>query len=190
MPYFPIFIDPAEKRCVVVGGGAVASRKAGILLSFGAKVDAIDPAPGAAIQNLAPASTLLKRTYAGPDDLTGALLVIAATNNRAVNRQVAEDAKSLGIPVNVADDPALCTFFFPGIVRRGAVVIGLSSSGCCPGLTARLRKLLESLISPDLGTALETLKTEGRRIKVWGGNLDPLITRIRPQSPDAESPGD
>jgi siroheme synthase-like protein len=79
--------------------------------------------------------------------------------------------------VNVADDPALCTFFFPALVRRGDMVAGISSSGACPRLTARLRERLDQDWPPNLGDSLESLKEERRRLKAQG-NADAVIREL------------
>ncbi|GHV77944.1 hypothetical protein AGMMS49942_27650 [Spirochaetia bacterium] len=128
--------------------------------------------------------TLLERPYGGPPDIAGAALALAATDNRELNAQVAEDARAAGIPVNVADDPALCSFFFPALVRRGGMVAGLSSSGACPRLTARLRERLEQDWPADLGDSLESLREERRRLRAQGNagavirELDRLISKL------------
>jgi siroheme synthase-like protein len=107
----------------------------------------------------------LARSYTGPEDIAGAALVIAATDKNDLNKLIARDARDAGIPVNVADAPDLCTFFFPALVRRGGVVAGISTSGGCPRLAARLRENLEAEWPSGLGEFLEILKTERRRIK-------------------------
>ncbi|MDR2494473.1 MAG: bifunctional precorrin-2 dehydrogenase/sirohydrochlorin ferrochelatase [Spirochaetaceae bacterium] len=165
MAFFPLFVDLTGKRCVVAGGGAVASRKIRALLDFHAQVTVFDPEPSEAVRALCPPARLVARGYDDPAALSGAALVIAATNCRALNARLAFDAGSLGIPVNVVDDPALCTFFFPALVRRGDAVAGVSTGGGCPALAGRLRKGIERLWSVDLGEALETLKTARQRLR-------------------------
>jgi siroheme synthase-like protein len=183
MPHFPLFGDLTGRLCVIVGGGPVAARKAESLLDYGPELTVLAPEPSAEILALSPI-TLLERPYGGPADIAGAGLVLAATDNRELNARVAEDARAAGIPVNVADDPALCTFFFPALVRRGSMVAGLSSSGACPRLTARLRKRLEQDWPANLGDSLETLKEERRRLKAQGDTgaviqeLDRLISGL------------
>jgi siroheme synthase-like protein len=184
MPHFPLFIDLQDFPCLVAGGGAVAARKIGTLLEFGARVTALDPRPLEALEKLcrdqASPLVLVRRPYAGPDDLEGAKLVIAATGDREVNRRVSGDARARGIPVNVADDPEACTFFFPAIVRRGDLVAGISSSGLCPRFCARLRERLDKQWPPGWGEALETLGAERRRLRAAGGpeNTLPLLDRM------------
>ncbi|GHV82521.1 siroheme synthase [Spirochaetia bacterium] len=166
MPRFPLFISLEGLCCVIVGGGAVAERKVFALLDFGARImvfalDATEPLKALALEGRI---TLRERAYGGAADIRGAALVLAATDDRELNRRIAEDARNAGIPVNVADDPDLCTFFFPALVRRGDLVAGISSSGACPGLVAGLRKQVDAIWPPELGEALEALKFERRRL--------------------------
>jgi siroheme synthase-like protein len=183
MPYFPLFVDLTGRLCILVGGGPVAARKAESLLDYGPELKVLAPEPSLEILALSHKHrgerriTLLERPYGGPSDIAGAGLVLAATDNRALNAQVAEDARAAGIPVNVADDPALCTFFFPALVRRGGMVAGISSSGACPRLTARLRERLEKDWPANLGDSLESLREERRRLKEEG-NADAVIREL------------
>ncbi|MDR1637831.1 MAG: bifunctional precorrin-2 dehydrogenase/sirohydrochlorin ferrochelatase [Treponema sp.] len=186
MPHFPLFIDLHDLPCLVAGGGAVAVRKIETLLEFGARVTALDPLPSEALEKLSRNGylSLLRRFYAGPEDLKGAKIVIAATGDREANHRVSQDAQVRGIPVNVADDPEACTFFFPAIVRRGDLVAGISTSGTCPRFCARLRERLEKEWPPGWGEALKTLGAERRRLRAAEGSektlplLDKMISRI------------
>jgi siroheme synthase-like protein len=165
--YFPLFINLEDLPCTAVGGGPVAARKIQTLLDFGGRLTVIDPEPSGALESLVLEQnvTLIRRTYNGPEDLEGARLLIAASGDREVNRRAAADAKALGIPVNAADDPEGCSFFFPAIVRRGDLVAGLSSSGLCPRITARLREELENSWPSEWAEALEYLGRERRRLR-------------------------
>jgi siroheme synthase-like protein len=190
MPHFPLFVDLSGRLCVIAGGGPVAARKARSLLDYGPELKVIAPDLSPEIfalsnaQGITHGVTLLERPYGGPADIAGAGLVIAATGNRDLNARVAEDARAACIPVNVADDPALCTFFFPALVRRGDLVAGISSSGVCPRLTSRLRERLENDWPAELGDSLDFLGEERRRLKAEGNSnavieeLDRLISRI------------
>jgi siroheme synthase-like protein len=188
MSHFPLFVDLRDFPCLVAGGGAVAARKIQTLLEFGARVTALDPRPLEALESLSRVGdsrlVLVRRPYAGPEDLEGVKLVIAATNDRAVNRRVSRDAQARGIPVNAADDPEACTFFFPAIVRRGDLVAGISTSGLCPRFCARLRERLEKQWPPGWAEALKTLGAERRRLRAAEGPektlplLDRMISRI------------
>ena len=109
-PHFPLFVDLTGKRCVVVGGGPVAARRADVLARFGAAVTVVSPVWSGSAGNI----QWLRRPYA-PGDLDGAYLAIAATDRRDVNHRVGCDARALGIPVAVADRREECTFFFPAV---------------------------------------------------------------------------
>jgi siroheme synthase-like protein len=184
--YFPLFINLEDLPCAVVGGGSVAVRKIQTLLDFGAKVTVIAREASGLLEVLAleDAVTIHKRPYSGPEDIRNMRLVIAATNDNETNRRVSSDAQTLGIPVNVADDPSACTFFFPAIVRRGDLVTGLSSSGHCPRFTARLKEELEEQWPKDWAEELQFLGEERRRLRKDQGTektlplIDELITRM------------
>jgi siroheme synthase-like protein len=177
VPYFPLFVDLTGSNCTLIGGGHVAGRRAKTLLEFGARPRVIAPEASAAIRALARdgALSLEKREYAGPGDIRGAVLVIAATDNRELNRRIARDAREAGSPINTVDDPAFWSFFFPALVRRGELVAGISTSGACPGLAARLRRELEEAWPEYWGEALEALTSERRRLL---GNREALKTLI------------
>lgn len=141
---FPLFVDLTGRRVVLVGGGTIAARRIGTLKQFGCEIVVIAPELKARAEGL----TWLQRPYA-PGDLKGAALAIAATGDRAVNRQVGEDAKALGIPVSVADCEAECSFYFPAICTGENLVAGVVSTGKDHHRTARaakeIRKVLEEL---------------------------------------------
>jgi siroheme synthase-like protein len=172
MPYFPLFINIADSVCVIIGGGQIAERRAKTLLEFGARPAIIAPELSDVLHAFALEGlvSLKKREYAGPADIQGAALVCAATNAREVNGSVARDARKAGIPVNAADDPALCTFFFPALVRRGELVAGITTSGSCPGLAARIRRNLEAAWPTGWDKALEDLADQRRHLIEGGGN--------------------
>lgn len=141
---FPLFVDLRNKKAVLVGGGAVACRRAAVLESFGADVTVITPH----WQGTNPPKHWLERRYE-PGDLQGAFLAVAATDDRAVNRQIGEDAKALGVPVSVADAMDECTFFFPAICLGEGLVAGVVSDGTGHRRAAEaakaIRKTLEEL---------------------------------------------
>lgn len=144
-PYhFPLFISLEGKKLVVVGGGAIARRRIDSLLPFGGQVVVIAPELAGPAQGV----TWLRRRYE-PGDLDGAFLAVAATDDRAVNRRVGEDARALGIPVSVADRREECTFFFPALCEGPGVLAGVTSRGSEHHLTARaaraVRRALEEL---------------------------------------------
>ncbi|MFP3040504.1 bifunctional precorrin-2 dehydrogenase/sirohydrochlorin ferrochelatase [Treponema primitia] len=186
MPFFPLFVDLSGRRCVVIGGGPVAVRKIQALVDFGAKliVLALEASEEVRALSRQDTITLEERSYGGPADLAGAVLVISAANDRELNARIARDAKDAGIPVNIADDPALCSFFFPALVRRGDLTAGISTSGACPRLAARLRERLDKDWPADLGRSLEILREQRRRLRESehtasiAGELDRLISQM------------
>ena len=144
-PYhFPMFVSLTGKKLVVVGGGTIARRRIDSLLPFGGELTVIAPE----LQGSAEGFCWLARPYE-KGDLEGAFLAVAATNDRAVNRQVGEDARALGIPVSVADRKEECTFFFPALCQGDGVLAGVVSRGSDHHLTARaakaIRRALEEL---------------------------------------------
>jgi siroheme synthase-like protein len=143
--YYPLFLDVEGKLCVVIGGGQVAERKVRTLLAFGARVRVVSPKLTQGLGRLKGSGTIehVARHYR-EEDSEASLLVIAATSSRAVNRQVREDAGRAGVLVNVVDDPALCDFLAPSIVKKDPLVIAISTSGVSPGAAKRLRKELET----------------------------------------------
>lgn len=144
MDFLPVFHKIKGKLCLVVGGGEVAKRKAGVLLEAGAKVRVVAPeidAELARLQGIEPIASRFEKLH-----LEGVVLVIAATNDRSVNRQVSMLAQASNIPVNVVDDPELCSFIMPAILDRSPLMVAFSSGGASPVLTRMLRGKLEALI--------------------------------------------
>lgn len=153
-----------RRHAIVVGGGNVAARKVEELLEAGAQVTVIGPALSPELKALAGARRIavIGRPYR-EGDLSGAFLVIAATDDSEVNQKVWREAEQCGYLVNVVDDPARCNFITPAIVRRGDVMITVSTGGASPALARRLRERLETLIGPeyeDLATLLAELRPE------------------------------
>lgn len=158
MPVFPLFVNLKDKRCLVVGGGEVASRKIEILLRFEAHLIIIAPEISNYIMRLEELGkiTIIRREYS-KKDMAGAILVVAATSSKTANERVYKDAVSRNIPVNVVDNPELCTFIFPSVVKRGALTIGISTSGEYPALSKKIRKITESAFDDGYSDILELL---------------------------------
>lgn len=152
MKHLPIFLDLKDRPCIVIGGGSVASRKITILLTANAKVIVISPSISPQIQQFAHNKeiTLLQRDFE-KSDIALAFLIIAATDNKDINAQIAELAHAANTPVNVADDPALCSFIFPSILDRSPVTIAVSTGGASPVLARQLRMNLETMIPSACG---------------------------------------
>jgi siroheme synthase-like protein len=147
---YPVQLDLAGRPCLVVGGGSVALRKARGLLDAGARVTVV--APVVHDELAAQPVTVERRPYA-PGDVAGHRLVIVATDDPAVNRQVFLDGEAHGIWVNSADDPANCSFTLPAVVRQGPITVTVATGGHSPAFAAWLRDQLAA----DLGPAHETL---------------------------------
>ncbi|MBK9161186.1 MAG: uroporphyrinogen-III C-methyltransferase [Nitrosomonadales bacterium] len=144
MDFLPIFANIKNKLCLVVGGGSVGARKAGVLLEAGARVRVVAPEIGEELKVQDNVEAILARFEA--QHLEGVTLVIAATDDRAVNRQVSELAQARNIPVNVVDDPELCSFIMPAILDRSPLMVAFSSGGASPVLTRMMRGKLETVI--------------------------------------------
>ena len=147
MERLPAFLDVKGKRCVVVGGGEVALRKATLLVRAGARLHVVAPDLCAALKTLCEQSgSLVCPIEFQPCCLGGATLVIAATDSLEVNTRVSEHAQTLGIPVNVVDQPELCTFIVPAIVDRSPILVAISSGGASPILARSIKGLIDSLL--------------------------------------------
>ncbi len=152
MDFLPVFLDLKQRQAVVIGGGEVAARKAGLLLLAGAKVIVQAPVAGEAMADLVRSGQVQYRAERfAPEVLDGAALVIAATDDADVNRRVHAAAMARNLPVNVVDHPELCSFILPSIVDRSPVVVAVSSGGASPVLTRLIRARLETLIPASFG---------------------------------------
>lgn len=131
--YFPLFIDLEGKKIIVVGAGAVASRRICTLLEFGARITVLAPEASEKVKSLSGEGRLIWRKEAYrpglPDLFDGAVLALAATDQREVNLAVGEECRELGIPVNLADDKENCDFYFPGVALGGGIVAGITAEG-------------------------------------------------------------
>ena len=152
MKHLPAFLDIKDRHCLVFGGGPVASRKVTNLLRAGAKVTVISPEVDKKVQQKADDNkiTLVFRKYQ-ETDIVRAFLVVAATNNSDVNREIAEAANKANILVNVADNPKLGSFIFPSVIDRSPVTIAVSTGGASPVLARQLRLRLETMIPTSCG---------------------------------------
>lgn len=171
MEFLPIFQVVRDKPCLVVGGGATAQRKVGSLLRAGAAVTLVAPELTDELSRRVEAGEvryLARRFESG--DVQGARFVIAATDDRVVNRRVAELAGEQEIPVNVADDPDACTFLLPSIIDRSPVVVAVSTEKASPVLARLLRTRLESLIPAGYGRLGELCGRYRDRVKARFSN--------------------
>lgn len=156
--YYPIFLNPRSRRCVVVGGGKVALRKVKVLLDCGAKVTMISPTPHPEIVKLSKRGAIqfIQRDYE-KEDLKDAVMVFACTDVKKVNRQVAMDAKKAGVLVNVADDPGPSDFIIPSFFRRGNLTVAVSTAGVSPALARKIRMNLEKSFGKEYAPLLSII---------------------------------
>jgi precorrin-2 dehydrogenase/sirohydrochlorin ferrochelatase len=144
MKYYPAYLDIRNRRCLVVGGGGVGTRKVKTLLDCGARVTIISPQASGQLIKLADNEhvSITKRSYQ-PGDLEGMFLVIGATDDERINRQISRDAEKRGMLCNIADRPEICNFILPSIVHRGDLTISISTAGRSPAMAKKLRQDLE-----------------------------------------------
>jgi precorrin-2 dehydrogenase/sirohydrochlorin ferrochelatase len=166
--YYPIYLNITAKRCVVIGGGAVAERKVMGLLRAGASVHVVSPAITDPLQELARAGKIeyVSQEYS-PDHLDDCELVFAATSSRAVNARVTADAIARRVHVNVADAPQEGDFITPAVVRRGEFCLSVATGGSNPALAARLAGEMEARFGPEYGDFVELLGEVRDTIKEW-----------------------
>lgn len=152
MDYFPVFLNLKQQPCLVVGAGEVAARKISMLFRAGANITVIAAEISQAVAAMQTSHnlTLVKKTFAA-SDLQNYRLVVSATNHEPTNQLVAKTAAQQNIPVNVVDNPALCSFIFPAIIDRSPIVAAVSSGGASPVLARLLRSKIETLIPPAFG---------------------------------------
>ena len=152
MEYLPVFLRVKSRPCLIVGGGDIAARKAELLLRAGAELTVVAPEIGADVTALEKRGVIShKRRGFLPGDLDGQTLVIAATDDAALNRQVSDLANDRALPVNVVDQPQLCSFIMPSVVDRSPVIVAVSTGGASPVLARLIRSRLETLIPAAFG---------------------------------------
>ena len=158
MAYFPMFVDMTERECLIVGGGNVAYRKVMVMLDFGAKVtvvaedicDELRKLIADDTANKENRITIIKRKFE-QKDCDGMEMVIAATDDNALNHEIAAYCKAKGIMVNAVDQKADCSFIFPSYIKEKNLVAAFSSSGNSPVLTQYLKGKEQEILTPFLG---------------------------------------
>ncbi|MFP5317239.1 MAG: bifunctional precorrin-2 dehydrogenase/sirohydrochlorin ferrochelatase [Acidimicrobiia bacterium] len=175
VPPYPVNLLVDGRRCLVVGGGAVAARKVAGLRACGAEVHVVAPQISDALRDRS-GVTWDERPYRSTD-LEGRMLVIAATDDPSVNAAVYRDAEAAGIWVNGADDPAHCSFTLPSVVRRGDLQITVSTAGRSPALAVWLRERFEAEIGPEYAVLLDLLAEERESIRAAGRSTEQLDWR-------------
>ncbi|MDE2999303.1 MAG: bifunctional precorrin-2 dehydrogenase/sirohydrochlorin ferrochelatase [Gemmatimonadota bacterium] len=171
---YPVFLDLRNRKCVVVGGGTVAERKAVGLLAAGARVSVIAPVISESLEGLAadPRIHLLRREF-HRSDVDGAALAFAATDTSSVNDEVVRAAGKKGVPVNRADPTGPGDFAVPATLRRGKLQVAVSTGGASPAYARMVRRRLEDVLGPEHGGMVEYL-----------ARLRPRVMARFPESPD------
>ncbi|MFC1474417.1 bifunctional precorrin-2 dehydrogenase/sirohydrochlorin ferrochelatase [bacterium] len=186
---YAAFLDLKGLECLLVGGGKVAGRKAGLLLEACAAVTVVAPEAGNRISGLAKSGRLKweKREYLD-GEAADYFLIVAATNNRDLNSRVSRDALNAKRLINAVDMPELCNFYVPSLLKRGELRIALSTSGACPALARKLRKDLEDRYPESYARLVAALRSYRERIIAEvpdGAERKQLIERAV-YSPEAE----
>jgi len=173
MDALPIFLKLRDTPALVVGGGSVAERKIDLLIRAGAKVTVVAPEIGSKVEALLNQQKLhwIEDRFE-PAHLSRALIAIAATDNEDVNRSVSEAARQQNLPVNVVDQPDLCTFTVPSIVDRSPVIIAIGTGGASPVLARMLKARLETLIPAAYGRLAGIAREFRDQVKAALGSVD------------------
>lgn len=188
MGYYPVLLDLAGRRCVMVGGGIIAGRRVDGLLTAGARVTVISPRLTRTLAALAAEGRIDHEAREYRDgDLDGADLAFVATDAGEVNAAVAREARARGVWINAADDPARCTFILPALVRRGDLTVAVATGGSSPALARAIREELEAYLTDDYAT-LAAIAAEARRevraagrpvtADAWRRALGPEVRRL------------
>ena len=173
LKYYPLFLDISRRKCVVVGGGRVAERKVSRLLSSGANVEVIAKKLTPLLLEMSREGKIVHRDLDYHRALlSGAFLVIGATNDCSVNRRIGKDARAIGILVNVVDDPEQGDFIVPSLLERGDLAIAVSTGGRSPALAKKIRKELESLYGPEYSVLLQIMGELRGKLIAEGNDSD------------------
>ena len=175
-PLYPVNLRLDGRRCLVVGGGAVATRKVLGLLEADAIVHVIATTVAPAIRALANEGrrvTWDERPYR-PGDLDSYRLVVTTTHDPAVNRQVFDEGEARGIWVNSADDPDNCSFTLPSRIRQGSLLVTFATGGRSPALATWLRRRFSDEFGPEYATLVDMLAVEREDIRAAGGSTEGL----------------
>jgi precorrin-2 dehydrogenase/sirohydrochlorin ferrochelatase len=157
--YYPILLDLKDKKCVVVGGGNVAFRKVKSLVEAEANVMVISPQITSSLKELVNKNkiTYLKQEYKSEHIKKDTFLVIAASNNKELNTKIANDAHKLNLLINVVDSPNLCNFILPATLRRGKLIISISTSAQSPALAKKIKEELQNIYGAEYEILVDLL---------------------------------
>lgn len=186
--YYPVFLDLRDRPGLVVGGGPVAEGKVEGLMAAGARVTVVSPTLTPRLAEWADAGEIrhLAREYR-TGDLEGQQVAFAATGEPGVSAAVAEEGRARGIWVNAADEPARCDFILPSVIRRGRLVVAVSTGGASPAAARAIREELEGYLSTEHAMLVELAADVRRDLREravspgperWRGALDPRLRRL------------
>lgn len=172
--YYPVYLNLADKHCVIFGGGTIAQGKIAALRQSGAEITIISPDATEGIKKACKTGDVswIERKYQ-TGDIEGAFIVIAATNVPEVNREIFKECERLGVLLNAVDDPPLCTFIAPSIVKRDPVTLAISTGGASPALARKMRETLSddpNLKWADLAGVLRSARKVVKQDKL---SIDP-----------------
>jgi siroheme synthase-like protein len=167
-PYYPIFLDVENRDVVIIGGGAVCTRKAETMMRYGARVTVVAPEVTDEITGWSKDGRLVVACKEYDEaDLEGASIVIASTDDACVNGRIARDCRRRKIPVNVVDVTHLCEFIVPAIVEHGSIQVAVSTGGKSPALARTLKENLQKFLGPEyaeLNDLLGTLRPAAKKV--------------------------
>jgi siroheme synthase-like protein len=170
---YPLILDLAGRRCVVVGGGAVAERKVEGLLAAKAAVTVVSPKLSEALEaRVARREIEVERRRYRRGDLAGASLAFVATGDTRLAAAIAREGRSQGVWVNAADDPEHCDFFLPSVLRRGPLLVAVTTGGGSPALARAVREEIERWLPDDYAELAETVAEVRRELRARGVSPD------------------
>ncbi len=187
MDYLPLCFNVKRKSCLIIGGGNIAYRKAVLLNKAGAIINVVAPKIADDLAELAEQSggVLTQRKYQ-TDDLHGHIFIIGATDIDTINQQVANDANSLGVLVNIVDSPDLCDVIFPALIDRTPLLISVSSSGAAPVLARSIRSQIESSVPANIGELGDFIAERRTAVRVALNNSESRVRQFWEQMLDSE----
>ena len=168
MAYFPLFVDLKNKNVLIVGGGKVAFRKVVKLIPFEPNIIIVSPSICEEIGQLLNENKNLiyKKKSFDIDDVKDAYIVISATNDSNINRKISQICKSMNIPINSVDDLENCSFLFPALIKNESLVIGCSTSGKAPDISAYVKNKINQSLSDNIGQVVEILGLLREKLKL------------------------
>ncbi len=180
MALFPAFVDLSDKEVLVVGGGRVARRKIEKLIPFTKNISVVAKRINPEVMDLALEHGInVHERYFRMQDLKGKDLVVVAVDNINLQKRIFNWCNKRGVLCNSVDSPEYCNFIFPALIKRGDVVIGISTGGKVPALARRLRELIETCLPEDLEEILDILERERSKLPKGKARQEFILERVR-----------